>query len=338
MSECIVDLLDDAVGPSSESRNVKFLSTHFEESPQGKSNVDTILCGSTLFTRSPSSAQRTRAIESQRQLSAKLHSLYGVPVGPKLSPPRCPFALTVENNSLIITPAPMASCSMDADDDGESEEILPTHHYARAKVYDLRTYSDKTLWGPFMNDGSRRVDWEKVEAIMVDLVYNMRRLHQRSDGVIGPWWGFDKGWIGATRDSYVSKRGIGEDLAEEWEDMTPHSIPREVLDHCPPREKDPYGVTGTWMRVVCFLDYTDFYHYNFGDPRRSTDVEPLDYDEATRLISLELCATKIEPPGPNDGQALPVVHYVGTSRSMHAIWESNAQSKIKGKPIDHALS
>jgi hypothetical protein len=45
---------------------------------------------------------------------------------------------------------------------------------------------------------------------------------------------------------------------------------------------------------------------------------------------MELKVTKIEPPGPDDGQALPVVHFEGTSRSMHEPWDTNAVGNIKG--------
>lgn len=40
--------------------------------------------------------------------------------------------------------------------------------------------------------------------------------------------------------------------------------------------------------------------------------------------------TKIEPPGPNDGQELPVVYFEGVSKSMHSSWDPNANSGIRG--------
>ena len=33
--------------------------------------------------------------------------------------------------------------------------------FACSKVYDLRQYSARTMWGPFLDDCSMRVDWEK---------------------------------------------------------------------------------------------------------------------------------------------------------------------------------
>lgn len=40
--------------------------------------------------------------------------------------------------------------------------------------------------------------------------------------------------------------------------------------------------------------------------------------------------THTEPPGPDDGQELPVVFFEGSSRSLHSAWDVNANSKIKG--------
>jgi hypothetical protein len=94
---------------------------------------------------------------------------------------------------------------------------------------------------------------------------------------------------------------------------------------------DPYGVTGTWRRVVCFLDYTDLYSFNF-EPLlpREQEHEPIDTQEAIRLITLKIRVTAIEGPGPDDAQNMPVVHFTGTSRSMHTSWDPNANSKIRG--------
>jgi len=79
--------------------------------------------------------------------------------------------------------------------------------------------------------------------------------------------------------------------------------------------------------------------------------EPLETEEAIRLITMTLRVTKIEPPGEYDGQALPIVHFKGTSevsrsnslctvitlltcaqKSMRPLWDVNANSKIRGQP------
>ncbi|KAI7114769.1 hypothetical protein KC352_g34548 [Hortaea werneckii] len=107
------------------------------------------------------------------------------------------------------------------------------------------------------------------------------------------------------------------------------------------------------MRVVCFLDYNDLYAFNFSTRIPAEELrEPIDTEEAIRLIKIKLQVTKIEPagsvsedddaewvsPAGADGQApscplekrLPVVHFRGRSRSLHASWDPNANSAIRG--------
>lgn len=67
---------------------------------------------------------------------------------------------------------------------------------------------------------------------------------------------------------------------------------------------------------------------------------------AIRLIRVKWHVTKIEPPtddnsdGDEDegldwsnfqGTRLPIVHFAGTSKSLHASWDPNANSKIRGE-------
>lgn len=68
---------------------------------------------------------------------------------------------------------------------------------------------------------------------------------------------------------------------------------------------------------------------------------------AIRLIRIKLQVTRIDPPGTAGeeeeeedlmdwsnfkGERLPIVHFTGTSRSLHASWDPNANSRIRGKP------
>lgn len=68
--------------------------------------------------------------------------------------------------------------------------------------------------------------------------------------------------------------------------------------------QDPYGVKGTWMRIVNFLDYHDLFAFNFSGPRLRDDQErdPITTTEAFRLILLKLWVTKIEWPDEDEGQ------------------------------------
>ncbi|KAF5647189.1 hypothetical protein F52700_1491 [Fusarium sp. NRRL 52700] len=177
---------------------------------------------------------------------------------------------------------------------------MKTYPYACSKVYDLRQFTQNTGWGPFKDDGTFNVDWEKVEAILIVLGHN----------------------IGA-------RRQIARIFAEVWDSPFSGSFQNSFMAP-PPRDitsleaRDPYGVTGT----------CDFFAFNFGDPELliTSDAPrpPLDVGEATRIIMMKVNVTSIEEPGPDDGQELPVVHFRGISRSLDDLYDDNANSNIRG--------
>ena len=231
-----------------------------------------------------------------RQLSAKLHCLYG---------------LSVETVS--------KTCERSPPRYSLRHDTAEIHPYARARVYDLRQHTEYgTFWGPFVNDGLQTVDWEKLEAIMIVLEYNLRRSTKSQHQYEGMLDLQENPWVGATPHSFISPE---------------QSVPMEPA--LPLEAQDPYNVTGTWMRVVCFLDYNELHAFNFGDDQLAPDQprKPLDTEEATRLITMKIHVTKIQAPGEDDGQKLPVVHFQGKSSSIRPSWDPNANSKIKGKKI-----
>jgi hypothetical protein len=198
-----------------------------------------------------------------------------------------------------------------------------------------------------MDDGSQRVDWEKVQAIMVVLAYN-HRIYTEQRGLGIP---LSAAILGASSAIFTtthvrpdsSAAGSGSVL-RPWEDPfsgiaagsflsaplagTPVPALRPDLDAL-----DPYGVTGTWLRIVCFLDYNDLYAFNFesGEIGPEEEREPITTREAFRLIRLQLRVNGIEDPGEDDGKDYPVVHFEGTSRSTFMAWDPNANSRIRGK-------
>lgn len=91
-------------------------------------------------------------------------------------------------------------------------------------------------------------------------------------------------------------------------------------------------MTGTWTRIVCFLDYNDLYSFNFEseDIPLTQERDPITTREAFRLIRLQLRVTAIEEPGEDDGKDFPVVHFQGSSKSTFMAWDPNANSRIRG--------
>lgn len=148
-------------------------------------------------------AERLAADDRTHQQSAKLHCLYGTP---------------------ILNVGRLRSTR--------------TYPFACSTVYDMRGHTEGTRWGPFRDDGSERVDWEKVEAVMVVLGYNIQ-----------------------------SKRFVSKLFSDVWSSPFSGSWTQSYLSGSmgsPSREisslelNDPYGVTGTWYRVCFFAMLLSF--------------------------------------------------------------------------------
>jgi hypothetical protein len=268
VAEQMTLLVETAKTPIEQSQNLDLLREYFRDNNH---NVDAYLCASSLWERAGSERQVPAATPELRQASAKLHCLYGVPIDNV--PSRYSFTLQRPNG---LSPSMCTRLQ---------SRSHSTHTFARSKVYDLREYTDGTLWGPFMADGSQRVDWEKVEAVMIVLGHNLNKFHRQSQGRWPKVW--DQPFVGATPYSYLSRS------------LTP-ALPKDDADEklLQDREatlaldaQDPYGVSGTWIRVVCFLDYNDLYAFNFSqripadEPREPIDTEEgiIDLAESVRI-------------------------------------------------------
>ena len=262
-SEYINRLIETASTDCGSSANLELLSEHFHD----KTNIDTLLCSSTLFERAGNDDQRPADTPELRQASAKLHCLFGVPIDH--IPHR--MSLAYQRPDPSLSPSACTRAQM---------RPRPTHTFARSLVYDLRQYTDATLWGPFLNDGSQRIDWEKVEAIMIVLGFNLDVFTERSDGRWPRVW--DKPFVGASPNSYLSQRPTAAPPKEDIDDgFLKIREMAAALD-----AQDPYGVSGTWMRVVCFLDYNDLYAFNFSSRLPDDQArDPIDTEEG--IIDLE---------------------------------------------------
>ncbi|KAF2735851.1 hypothetical protein EJ04DRAFT_464060 [Polyplosphaeria fusca] len=155
-------LIHSASEASGTSRNLARLTQLFKD-PR---NLDAIMYRSSLYQRAGTAKQLAAVEEQDRQLSAKLHSVYGVPAGPG------------------------------------GRRSLSTHPYARSRVYDLRNYTDATKWGPYRDDGSMKVNWEMIESIMIVLGYNSSVCCQRYSRAFQPVW--SEPFQGMIRDKLVN--------------------------------------------------------------------------------------------------------------------------------------
>ncbi|KAL2156987.1 hypothetical protein VTH06DRAFT_8830 [Thermothelomyces fergusii] len=263
--------------------------------------------GGPRHARTPFGWRRPRRPREAHQLSAKLHCLYGWGLG---------IEDGVRPGSTEAEARRRAMCVARG---------TGVFSLACAKVYDLREYTAGNKWGPFLDededgDGEGagvRVDWEKVEAILIVLGANIRAKALERFPIFWYFWG--KPFAGSWRGSYIP-------WSKDREQGKESEVPE--LDRL-----DPYGVSGSWLRVVSFLDYTDFFHFNFpiGDCLpRDVPRPPLNVGQATRLILMRIRVAKVEPAGPGDHPDYPVTHFRGFSRALDGAWDENAQADIRG--------
>lgn len=206
----------------------------------GRDNIDSFLAASSLFEHAGTASQSPAATRELRQASAHLHCLYGVPIDSPKSASYLQDDMSEGRTSYrILIPSPGKSEGPAT----RSRTInIPTNTYARSKVYDLRQYSEGSFWGPFKDDGSQDVDWEKVEAIMVVLGYNLRMFRERARFEIEAVC--NSPWYGASPYSFVSP--ASPKLTKEL------GAPGDLID------QDPYGVSGMWNRVSLIDNQTLF--------------------------------------------------------------------------------
>ena len=200
------------------------------------------------------------------------------------------------------------------------EEVLDLNpsklrSHARAKIYNIQQYSMNNRWGPFQSDYSNDADWEKLQAIAILVVLNVSSLEwndSQGTAIIDRW---NVPFSGVIPGSFRSPRPYT------------HCEDPSVFD-----KDDPYGITGTWDRIVCFLDYTDFYHFNFKDGRipQPEPRAPVEAEEAVIAIRMKLRVTKIEAPAKEDRQDLPVVHFRGSSALLPPHGDPTTGSAIRG--------
>ncbi|KAH6607589.1 hypothetical protein Trco_003902 [Trichoderma cornu-damae] len=256
------------------SKNMIFLKGLFD----GKMNQIAFMHKSSLFERIYNildwEFSCVPLTNKQKQLSAKLHCLSGKPI------------LKVGNSVSI-----------------------KTYPYACSMVYDLRRHNPQNKWGPFRDDGSGRVDWEKVEAIFIVLGHNI--YSKKLVRTFGDIW--NNPFSGSWKGSFSSP--------------SPNPDFKEV------DAEDPYGVTGTWYRMVSSLDYDDFFSYNFTHPgRHQTPRPPLHIGEMTRFGIMRIHVTKVEEAKTGSGYSMnyPVVHYEGTCSPLDRSFDIGLPYEIQG--------
>jgi hypothetical protein len=191
------------------------------------------------------------------QLSAKLHCLYGWYLGfEKLHPQ-------------VFYPGYLRLS-------WEQKYHLPssTWRFACKKVYDLREYGINHLgyWdparltsrGPFMEPGTQvKVDWQKLEAIMFILGQNIENLGWFSFPFLSKQ--FEMKFAGCWNDSYIPWMLAMEESNKEDNEDKKQRVANTPGEPSELDQMDPYGVSGTWLRILSFIG--EWQHHIFSIPQ-----------------------------------------------------------------------
>ncbi|GJF00321.1 hypothetical protein PsYK624_166060 [Phanerochaete sordida] len=176
---------------------------------------------------------------------------------------------------------------------------LTTHDFrkrrrvdTRAFVYDFRNYSAKNIWGPFVQDGSGRVNWEHVLAlhhVMSMQIVPQEQGEQQSYTIFPMSLPFTQSIVPPDLDL---------DTTEDWA-----------------------GVEGFWQCAFSFIDHRDLLVFNKlldRDPSHNDEVktalfERPDFAEVFGGLNvhLKLARTEHDPEHPTR----PILHFTGESKT-----------------------
>ncbi|KAI0372338.1 hypothetical protein BV20DRAFT_964483 [Pilatotrama ljubarskyi] len=165
---------------------------------------------------------------------------------------------------------------------------------SRAFVYAMRHYKYDNDFGPFMMDGSGRVNWVHLRAI-----HHVMSMHI----------------VPETEETTSAEFNLFP-MSMPWtQSIIPHNI---NLDE----EQDWAGVTGKWQCSFCFVDHRELLVYNNFN---SSDTEPLrteifedpDFVEVFRSLYVELRVLGVEEDPEHPGR--PRINF-GGSVEGHAIF------------------
>ena len=193
-------------------------------------------------------------------------------------------------------------------------------------MYDIRQYDESNLWGPFQDDGSGKVDWEKMEVLQC-VSASFWQLYLKENPALAK-----------TLAKYPDCRFPSHRVIHAFEGATPNTfiprIPRSITSSL--EEQDPYNVTGTWLRVIYYIPYGDFEELNYPEHGRHSENcqdcprPPLYVDDVPIPIRMKLRVTKIGAAGYQGGSNLPIVHFEGTAYVIGNPQASSYRPTVQG--------
>lgn len=191
------------------------------------------------------------------------------------------------------------------DDEPYSHGDRRTVECARSRIDDPTMYTEANRGGPFHDDGSLKVDWEKLEVVQRVLAARLQAFvkegcpDEAKNSIIPDAWIYE--FHGARPNTFVS----------------PTVREREA----PFDAQDPYNITGTWILCLCYQ--MERFPFRTHPPPR--------YPEGQLQFSkFELRVTGVEPAPASEASGLPTVHFLGTEDVTQLMYGTMHPHHVKG--------
>jgi hypothetical protein len=174
----------------------------------------------------------------------------------------------------------------------KDEDMRPYHGglrlrtAARAFVYDLRNYSKWSQWGPFMSDGTGKVNWTHLDKIFVVMQTNSEEHLCQAERTRLKFPALN---LESTRP--FSASGSNKRAKHDWA-----------------------GVEGRWCRLISFMDYSELMDFNSGSMTQShaeSIFEDEEFFEAFRVMTVTMRITSVDSPESGPFPHRPTIRFTG---------------------------
>ncbi|EGN94026.1 hypothetical protein SERLA73DRAFT_171860 [Serpula lacrymans var. lacrymans S7.3] len=166
------------------------------------------------------------------------------------------------------------------------DTTLMSRTESRAIVYNLQHYGPQNEYGPYMMDGSGRVDWVIMQAIHHVLSMHLYDANEDEEDDFE----YDIFPMSLPYVQSIIPRGLNLDEDEDWAD-----------------------VEGLWQIAYCFMDHRDLLRFNNYDQANQGELNYSvfegEFEETYRTVDVYFRVINVEPDPAHPTR--PVINYVG---------------------------
>ncbi|KDQ50483.1 hypothetical protein JAAARDRAFT_141889 [Jaapia argillacea MUCL 33604] len=159
------------------------------------------------------------------------------------------------------------------------------HVESRAFVYNMRNYKDENDFGPFLMDGSGRVNWVHVKAVHHVMSMHIEEVDRDGDDNGGEEFAYTIYQMSLAYCHSVLSPTVGTQEQSDWA-----------------------GVAGRWIVSFAFCDHRELLS-KIPHPLDTSIFSDPDFVEVFRSLTVDLVITSISPSSHPDR---PTLHFSGT--------------------------